>query len=1002
MPSRRLSLCLALLSLSLSACDSPLCIYTPNGCQPGGGGGDLGSGNPASVPQPGAWVMQGEPSLVGMWPQGSTAHASTPVVLEFSESMAPETLLGAFEMVELDFGIPTPIIDPPPVLGDGRLVLIVPVVPLQAGSGYVVRLRGEALVTDLTGQELPRNVSADLGSFIVSVDGPATPRVLATWPSEGTINQGETTEITVVFDRPMDENTIDLSSWLVTVDGQEPPFNPAPVPHTIIGGPVPVPLTQAWRWRSLDGEGEAVSLGRDADVLLTLSPSGAEIADGVGEVLAESTLEFTTAPFGPPSAITRYVGAVAQDAIGLDDVNGVLPILTAEFDLMPTVDDALLIYLFGDAPTDAGGGPTRTMALFRELTLDGTANPVEIMPEILDLLAAPGSLDGRFGDGELEVAMAIKRAGVTSPVELLDTDAAEAGRQGVWFDMTPPVLEGFGQEGAELSIFSSDQRDFVLVGHADEEIRAVEVVSDLGGNGTLPSTVGSDEKGLFVAAPVLLDIIEATDLPLEFTVTVYDRALNASTSVIGLFTQLGASGPNPAAGSVLVEVFDSLTMAPLDGALVLAQSVDGGVVTDLGTAWTDAAGQASMPTAPSGETLITVDNLGYHLFSFQDVQADRLGVPLLMLGAPVASVEGEVTSSITVNLATHDNSIADTRLYKDSAPFFDVDACSFDPLNFEYECFFGPEAVRGGVLGAQVMLSVDGDVTAATFSAGAFLKAVDLRLPARALLPEEVEDKQIEVESFLSDMDPEEQALAVAEHGLDVSTLANFNSGAALLEPRITVEGNAPGHPRSAVIGLGITTELPGFPESWLVQAAYPGAADGVVDVGGDELGSWITSGTFDGDLLLRSELADDSGNRVGARPRLSLTDLSLLPPDAAQLLSPAPSSTVGGTFNLQVSDVILDAHARGGLVRVTITDDGGRDWTLWRPDPSGDPASVDFHVPDLASVGGTPPAEGNLSVSISTWAWPGFDGGNFLWSDLEREHDLYSHSLAFTLIQGP
>ncbi|MDP6954918.1 MAG: Ig-like domain-containing protein [Planctomycetota bacterium] len=997
---RRLSTSLALLSLSLSACDSPLCIYTPNGCQPGGGGGDLGSGNPATTPLPGEWVLQGEPSLVGMWPQGSTAHFATPVVLEFSESLAPDSLLGAFEMVEIDFGIPTPIIDPPPVLGNGRLVLIVPVAPLQPGSGYVVRLRSEAVVTDLTGQELPHNVSADLGRFIVSLDGPATPRVLATWPSADTINQGETTEITVVFDRPMDESTVDLSSWLVTVDGLEPPFNPAPVPHTIIGGPVPVPLPQAWRWRSLDGEGEPVSLGGDADVLLTLSPTGAEISDGAGEVLDETTLEFSTAAFGPPTAITRYTGAVAQDAIGLDDVNGVLPILTAEFTLMPAVDDALLIYLFGEAPADEGGGPTRTMALYRELGLDGTANPVEIMPEILDLLTAPGSLEGRFADGELAVAMAVKRGVITSPVELLDTDPLEPGRQGVWFDMTPPLLEGFGQEGGELSVFSSDQRGFALVGHADEEVRAVEVVTSLGGNGTLPDTVGSDEKGFFVAAPVALDIIGADDLPLDFTVTVYDRALNASPSVSGLFTQLGASGPDPAAGSVLVEVFDALTMAPLADALVWAHSVDGGVVTDLGTALTDVNGQASMSTALSGETLITVDNLGYHLFSFQGAQGDRLGVPLMMMGAPTATVEGKVTSSITENLGTQDNSIADTRLFKGGAPFFDVDACSFDPINFEYECFFGPEPVRGGVMGAQVLLSVDEDVTPATFSAGAFLKAVELRLPTRALADGAVEDEDVEVATFLSGMDPEDQALAVAEHGLDVSSLANFDG--AVAEPQVTVEANAPGHPSSLVIGRGLSADIPGFPESWVVQAAYPGAADGVVDVAGDELGSWVSRGTLDGDLFLRAELTDGSGNRVGARPRLSLTDLALLPPDAAQLLSPAPGSTVGGTFNLQVSDVILDAHGRGGLVRVTLTDDGGRMWTLWRPDPSGDPASVDFHVPDLGTVGGTPPAEGPLSVSISTWAWPGFDAGGFLWSDVDREYDLYSHSLVFTLTQGP
>jgi hypothetical protein len=1001
MRSHPLHVLLASLPLILAGCDNPICIYTPNGCQPGGGGGSLGADNQAMTPAPGQWVIQGEPSLVGMWPQGATAHPSTSVVLEFSESLAPDTLLGAFEMVEVDFGIPTPLINPPPLIGDGRLVLLVPIVPLLPGSGYVVRLRGDAVVTDLTGQELSHNVSSDLGSFIVAASGPATPRILATWPSDNTINQGETTEITVVFDRPMDEDTVDLDSWLVTVDGSEPAFNPPPVPHTIIAGPVPVPLTQAWRWRSLDGEGEAVSLGRDVSVLLTLSPTGEEILDGAGELLEETTLEFETAPFGPPVRITRYVGAVAQDAIGLDDVTGVLPILSAEFTVVPAEDDALLIYLFGEAPQDDGsGGDSHTIALFRELTLDGTTALVDIMPEILDLLTSPTSLEGRFADGNLDVAMAIKRSGVTSPVELLDTDPDMSGRQGVRFDMTPPVLRGFGQDGAELNVFFSDQRGLVIVGHANEEVRAVEVVTSLGGNGTLPETVGSEVGGLFVAAPIDVGILGVADLPLDFTLTIYDRALNAGASVSGLFTQLGAVGPVPAAGTVAVEVFDSLTLAPVGGALILAQAVDGSVVTDLGTAQTDGAGRATMPTAVSGETLITVDKFGYHLFSFQDVTADRLGVPLEMMGAHGAYVEGKVTSSFTVILGAQDNSIADTRLFRNEAPFFDVDACSFDPFEFEYECFFGPEPVRAGVPGAQVFLSVDGNVTAATFSAGAFLKAVELRLPARALEFGEIEDEKMHVDAFLSDLDPEEQALAVDVHILSTSTLRTF--AGADSDPIITVEANSPGHPRSIVVGRGITADDPVFPETWIVLAAFPGAADGVQDVAEDNLGTWVERGTLDGDLFLRAELTDAFGNLVGARPRLSQTDLSLLPPDAPYLLAPASGSSVGDSFTVQVSDVILDAHTRGGLVRVLLTDDNGRSWALWRPDPTGDPGSVDLFVPDLASVGGSPLADGTLTVSISAWAWAGFDAGAFLWSDLEREHDLFSHSMAYALTKGP
>ena len=38
MRSHPLHVLLASLPLILAGCDNPICIYTPNGCQPGGGG----------------------------------------------------------------------------------------------------------------------------------------------------------------------------------------------------------------------------------------------------------------------------------------------------------------------------------------------------------------------------------------------------------------------------------------------------------------------------------------------------------------------------------------------------------------------------------------------------------------------------------------------------------------------------------------------------------------------------------------------------------------------------------------------------------------------------------------------------------------------------------------------------------------------------------------------------------------------------------------------------
>jgi hypothetical protein len=55
---------------------------------------------------------------------------------------------------------------------------------------------------------------------------------------------------------------------------------------------------------------------------------------------------------------------------------------------------------------------------------------------------------------------------------------------------------------------------------------------------------GSHASGLFVAAAVPLGLLTDADLPVSYSLTVYDVALNASNIASGDFTQLGqaASG----------------------------------------------------------------------------------------------------------------------------------------------------------------------------------------------------------------------------------------------------------------------------------------------------------------------------------------------------------------------------------------------------------------------------------------------------------------------------
>ena len=127
----------------------------------------------------------------------------------------------------------------------------------------------------------------------------------------------------------------------------------------------------------------------------------------------------------------------------------------------------------------------------------------------------------------------------------------------------------------------------------------------------------------------------------------------------------------------------------------------------------------------------------------------------------------------------------------------------------------------------------------------------------------------------------------------------------------------------------------------------------------------------------------------------------NVVPAPPALSATPATLDPGGIALDLSFADVFPDSLGLpGGLYRVTVVDGAGRAWTIWRldqPDAAGPDAVV--HLPFLGGV--FPLAAGDLSVRISAFAWVSFDPGLFLWSDVEREHELFSH-LAATIVTPP
>ena len=103
---------------------------------------------------------------------------------------------------------------PPQLVGDGRVVVLLPLSPFMEGTTYQVLFAEGQEITDLNGQ-LMQDPSDGvlLEIFVDSSSVVDEPRLIYSYPSDGSINNPDTAEIVVGFDRKMDDSTIDTDSF---------------------------------------------------------------------------------------------------------------------------------------------------------------------------------------------------------------------------------------------------------------------------------------------------------------------------------------------------------------------------------------------------------------------------------------------------------------------------------------------------------------------------------------------------------------------------------------------------------------------------------------------------------------------------------------------------------------------------------------------------------------------------------------------------------------------
>jgi len=980
------------------SCDNPACIFGPAGCQEGSGGtggGDLGSELLADPPQDGELLSPDRPDITAFFP-GNDAHPETPIVLIFSESMAPAGIESAFELVQtsMDPGIPdlpgVPLVGT--LAGEGRVAILTPIVLLN-GMTYRVELADGAKLLDRTGQALDLGFSSAVGTFTVAETPSTTPELLTMWPQDGSTDQSTMPELLAIFDREMDVGSVlNPGAFSVTVNGSPPANNPSATVLTVaqIFGTV-LTIPQVFTWRSFESDGEPALLGENSIVALDLAGS---IESEQGESYPGSSTSFGTAAVNPPAAIA--ITSTPTDAFGVSHINGTIPIeVTVTLEGPASSGDFLTLYIYGNSEDEGG-----LSLLSREVAVADGATEVVLGEPLLDIV--DDSASARFADGSLYIAASLRRGDVRSPVRLLDTDPTEAGDQPAVLDTVAPTLVGLGADGSQTTEYVSTTAGVRVIGLADEELAAVEVSLILDGvlstNGELAPVAGANSQGGFVAAPLDLGIVDPLTLPGALTVTIYDRAMNPAVPLDLSWRQVGASGPGaalPGGGDISVRVFDAATDQPVEGAIVFSHAasaldafLNGGV--------TDAAGATLVPSAAADDTVVTVDAVGYDLFTFHGVPTTRLDVPL----QPSAPQPGRIFYTAVSDVsALADPSVAvrvaDDRLLP--GPTHDPLSCADSP--FGVLCGFPSADITAGRFGTPTLLAtVDQDPL--DFTPESFLKVAQFDFLTEAAQPDGKVSLNYDVTGFLSDVgvDPEERPLWAPGAILDTSLLIALDTSDLVNgEPSVLIEGAVSSLGTTATVGAGIADD-PFGTSIWALQGAFAGAADGVSDDPEDQLGRWVSEGLIEADLFMRVDLEDNLGNATGRR--VSFSSLSGAPlftaPDVPVLLSPA-FATGGSAFEVEFADTLDDTQ--DGLFRVRLTDIAGRSWEVWHLNEPGSGTSITANLPAIALSGGQPLADGPLEVVVSLRgaAVADFDPSAFLWAELSASAD----SRARTAVAG-
>jgi|MDSW01.1.fsa_nt_gb hypothetical protein len=625
----------------------------PDNAGKGSGGGSGGGGNPGandgdpSLPSDGALVLSGAPTVVSASPQlGVDVDVQAPISIWFSESMNESSVTSSsFVLRDIDNPI-IPVSTSRTWLMEGRLLILNPNFPLSTATEYEVVANPGPLDLDGIAYQPPTNGRV-LRFTTASQPSGIAPKVMATYPDQGSVNQPNDHECVVVFSKSVDYTSI---SSAISFSNQT----------TFIAADYDTTLPNSARHVSdkvfsFAHEDDSVDLGSSLQVDISTSVTDIEFTPL--SLSAPYLATWSTLSFSRPDALTfdSLDFGVFNPAINLNNYTD-FPI-TAELGITALPTDIVVLR------ANEGVNVAESQA------------PVGLgtVPFILDF---SNDLGGSIFNSDTQVLFSafVERGNLRTTIKTYRNNLDETDF--VAHDLVRPFLLNFGPPvGTFAGQFLCEQSFVRPYGLANEEIGQTTITFD---SLTLPprNVPALSGDSSFISSGFDPSLTTINEGPVDFEIEVVDAAGNAALSTVQgsvkFFGFVGGTDLATSGGNLRVVAYDAKNKFALSGATVHIEDF-GGANPDFALSSSDGSVTFSGRIGPQ---TLTIQIPGWNAVSLVGVDSSEVSLPLQSSIPVVGSLNPQVQNINTGVLTLSSNTLvqSDAAVDPSLTQEYDLDA----------------------------------------------------------------------------------------------------------------------------------------------------------------------------------------------------------------------------------------------------------------------------------------------------------------------------------------